>query len=190
MKVQFLGSLISRNSKFDSRRTAESTMRPTSVCWRNVRWVRRYACRCETLVAMAFASSFYLYIKWRESKTTSSANPDATHKLQFPLQYTRLTHLWQQYSRIFAATATLPVSSRSPEEADIRATVGNEVEIEKKRDRGKILSVVWYGNSIGGACQYGSSGFSNTKRDGLFLMGRIRRMSNRGLSGLCRSHTT
>jgi len=89
---------------------------------------------------MAFASSFYLYIKWRESKTTSSANSDATHKLQFPLQYTRLTHLWQQYSRIFAATATLPASSRSPEEADIRATVGNEVEIEKKRDRESDLS--------------------------------------------------
>jgi protein phosphatase 1L len=61
---------------------------------------------------MAFASSFYLFIKWRDSKTTADETSEATmSKLQNSLQYTRLTHLWQQYSRIFAATAGSPLSS-------------------------------------------------------------------------------
>lgn len=48
--------------------------------------------------------------------------------------------MWQQYSRIFAATAGLPASSRPLDEAEIGATVGNEVEIEKRGDRESALS--------------------------------------------------
>jgi protein phosphatase 1L len=103
---------------------------------------------------MAFASSFYLYIKWRESKTNSSSdNAEATtHKLQHSIQYTRLSHILQQYSRIFAATANLPSSSsvRSLGEAEIESTTpgGKVAELgtspHAKSDLSTIQSGQWF----------------------------------------------